>query len=129
MKPDIILANQIKGFLEEEEGMRLYETADLACKLGPCLEIGSYCGKSAVFLGAACKQNHSILFSVDHHSGSEEQQPGEEYFDPDLLDPQTGRINTFREFRKTIETAEFENTVVPLVCRSETAAPARHSVA
>ncbi len=121
MKPDIELANQIKGFLEEEEGMRLFEIASKACKLGPCLEIGSYCGKSAVFLGAACKQNNSILFSIDHHGGSEEQQPGEEYFDPDLMDPQTGRVDTFRAFRITIEKAELENTVVPLVCGSKTA--------
>jgi hypothetical protein len=75
-----------------------------------------------VYLGAACKKSNSILFSVDHHRGSEEQQPGEEYFDPDLFDPRSGQIDTFREFRKTIAAADIEDTVVPIVCRSEIAA-------
>ena len=112
----------VKGFLDEEEGRCLYETALKAGRMGPCLEIGSYCGKSTVYLGTACKENNSILFSIDHHQGSEEQQPGEEYFDPDLFNPQSGRIDTFGEFRKTIAAAEIEDHVVPIVCRSETAA-------
>ena len=116
-----ILAS-IKGFLDEEEGRCLYETALEAGRVGPCLEIGSYCGKSAVYLGSACKKSNSILYSIDHHRGSEEQQPGEEYFDPDLYEPQSGYINTFREFRKTIAEAGIEDTVVPIVCRSEVAA-------
>ena len=116
-----LIAN-VKGFLDEDEGCCLYEMALEAGRLGPCLEIGSYCGKSTLYLGAACKKNGSILFSVDHHRGSEEQQPGAEYFDPDLFDPQSGQLNTFREFRKTIESAGIEDTVVPIVCRSETAA-------
>jgi predicted O-methyltransferase YrrM len=119
---DTKLVNAIKGFLDEEEGRCLYETALEAGRLGPCLEIGSYCGKSAVYLGTACKINNSILFSIDHHRGSEEQQPGEDYFDPDLFDPQSGRIDTFREFRKTLAAAGIEETVVPLVCRSKVAA-------
>ena len=90
--------------------------------MGPCLEIGSYCGKSAVYLGAACKKCNSILFSIDHHRGSEEQQPGEEYFDPDLFDPASGLIDTLRDFRKTLASTGLEEVVVPLVCRSETAA-------
>ena len=114
--------DNIKGFLDEDEGRCLYETALAAASMGPCLEIGSYCGKSAVFLGSACKENDSILFSIDHHRGSEEQQPGEEYFDPDLFDPQSGQIDTLGKFRKTLETAGIEDVVVPVVCRSETAA-------
>ena len=116
------LARQVKGFLEPEEGLRLYELACEVSRLGPCLEIGSYCGKSAIYLGAACRNNGMILFSIDHHQGSEEQQPGEEYFDPDLYDPRSGRVDTFRELRKTIASAGFEDAVVPIVCRSEIAA-------
>jgi predicted O-methyltransferase YrrM len=116
------LLSEVKGFLDEEEGMCLYETALAASRMGPCLEIGSYCGKSTVYLATACKKNSSILFSIDHHRGSEEQQPGEEYFDPALFDPQTGRVDTLREFRKTIERAGIEDTVVPMVCPSEVAA-------
>lgn len=111
-----------KGFLAEDEGLRLYELARQASKSGPCLEIGSYCGKSSVYIGLGCKENGSTLFSIDHHRGSEEQQPGEEYFDPDLLDKDTGLIDTFRLFRKTIEETSLEDTIVPIVARSEVVA-------
>lgn len=111
----------IKGFLDAEEGDRLFSIALDASRWGPCLEIGGYCGRSTLFLGTACKQNHQILFSIDHHRGSEEQQPGEQYFDPDLYDPQNCLVDTFKEFRKTLEMARLEDTVVPMVCRSDIA--------
>lgn len=116
------LIKAIKGFLDEEEGLFLYRTALTASRQGPCLEIGSYCGKSAVYLGMGCKANQGVLFSIDHHRGSEEQQPGQEYFDPALFDQKTGRIDTFPFFRKTIEKAGLEETIVPLVCSSPLAA-------
>jgi len=122
MEIDQNLLGSVKGFLDEEEGRCLYAVALEAGRLGPCLEIGSYCGKSTLYLGAACKKSSSILFSIDHHRGSEEQQPGEQYFDPELFDPQSGQIDTFREFRKNIESAGLQDTVVPVVCRSEVAA-------
>jgi hypothetical protein len=84
--------DQVKGFLDEREAACLYRLALEAGKKGPCLEIGSYCGKSSVYLGTACKENGTVLFSLDHHTGSEEQQPGEEYFDPDLLDRESGKM-------------------------------------
>ena len=122
MEIDKELLERTKGFLDAEEGRCLYEIALEAGPLGPCLEIGSYCGKSTLYLGTACKQSNGILFSIDHHRGSEEQQPGEEYFDPDLYDPQTGRVDTFKEFKATIERGGLEDTVVPIVSRSEVAA-------
>ena len=122
MLPDHNLLKNIKGFLDEDEGRRLYEIALEAGRLGPCLEIGSYCGKSTVYMGTACREAGTILFSIDHHRGSEEQQSGQEYFDPELFDAQTGCVNTFKDFRKTIETAGLEDTVVPMVCKSEVAA-------
>lgn len=126
MQPDIQRINQIigqtKGFLDSEEGMRLFDTALKASRLGPCLEIGSYCGKSAIYLGTACKAGDTVLFSVDHHRGSEEQQPGEEYFDPELFDPRAYQMDTFPLFRNTLTLAGLEDAVVPMVCRSEIAA-------
>ncbi len=113
------LIDSIKGFLDPEEGQGLYDIALEASRMGPCLEIGSYCGKSAVYLGSACRENGEILFSVDHHRGSEEQQPGEAYFDPSLFDCATFRPNTLPLFRRTLETAGLEDTVVPIVSRSE----------
>jgi hypothetical protein len=111
--PELISAT--KGFLDEDEGRCLYEIARKASRLGPCLEIGSYCGKSTIYIGAACKTNGSIVYSIDHHRGSEEQQPGQEYFDPGLFEPQTGRVDTFQEFRNTLEKAGLEDTVVAMV--------------
>ena len=116
------LPPKIKGFLAEVEGMRLYELAREASRLGPCLEIGSYCGKATIYLGTGCKEAGSVLFSIDHHRGSEEHQPGEEYHDPDLFDPESGRMDSFREFRKTLAMASLEDTVVSIVAPSELAA-------
>ena len=118
--PELISAT--KGFLDEEEGRCLYDIAREASREGPCLEIGSYCGKSTVYIGIACKTNNGILFSIDHHRGSAEQQPGQAYFDPVLFDHETGRVDTFREFRKTLEKAGLDDTVVAIVSRSDVAA-------
>jgi len=108
--------------MDPQEGERLYQVSLEASKLGPCLEIGSYCGKSTIYLGSACKANGSVLFSIDHHRGSEEQQPGEQYFDPELFDHESGKIDTFPFFRKTLEAAGLEDTVIPMVCSSALAA-------
>ncbi|MDJ0985720.1 MAG: class I SAM-dependent methyltransferase [Desulfobacterales bacterium] len=122
MNIDRELVSATKGFLHEDEGRCLYDTALKASQLGPCLEIGSYCGKSTIYIGMACQKNSSILFSIDHHRGSEEQQPGQAYFDPVLFDPQSGRVDTFCEFRKTLQKANIEDTVVAMVSRSDVAA-------
>jgi len=116
------IVEQTKGFLDPAEGQRLYDVALEASQMGPCLEIGSYCGKSAVYLGSACRKNQQVLYSIDHHRGSEEQQPGEEYFDPDLFDDRQGKIDTLPFLRRTLAQAELEDTVVPLVCSSQVAA-------
>jgi predicted O-methyltransferase YrrM len=122
MNIDAELISATKGFLDEEEGRCLYEITLEASRLGPCLEIGSYCGKSTIYIGTACKTNNGILFAVDHHRGSEEQLPGQAYFDPALFDPEIGRVDTFRQFRKAIEKAGLEDTVVAIVSRSDVAA-------
>jgi len=124
MRINTQLLSIVKGFLDDEEGQALYRYAYEAATNGPCLEIGSYCGKSAIYIGSACKARNSILFSVDHHTGSEEQQPGEAYFDPELFDKSKNRVDTFDAFRSTLNRAGIENTVVPLVCRSQVAAHA-----
>lgn len=111
--------DKVKGFLDKREADHLYKLALKAGKNGPCLEIGSYCGKSSVFLGAACKENATVLFSIDHHGGSEEQQPGEEYFDPDLLDKEIGKIDTLKRFRQTITDFSLEDIVIPIIGRSQ----------
>jgi len=110
--------DQVKGFLEKQEAESLYQFAKKYSSIGPCLEIGSYCGKSAVYLGAAVKENNQILYSIDHHKGSEEQQPGEEFFDPDLLDKTGKGINTLPFFLETLDKADLRDNVVPIVSTS-----------
>ncbi len=110
--------------MDPEEGRRLYEIALDAGRLGPCLEVGSYCGKSTLYLGAACKATGTVLFAIDHHRGSEEHQLDEQYFDAAVYDAAAGRVDTFPTFRQTIERAQLLDTVVPLVCSSQLAARA-----
>ncbi|MDQ3981645.1 MAG: class I SAM-dependent methyltransferase, partial [Actinomycetota bacterium] len=115
-------AEAAPGFMPSEEGLALYAAA-LSAPPGPLLEIGSYCGKSAVYLGAAARERGTILYSIDHHRGSEEHQPGEGYHDPALTD-RDGRVDTLPVFRKTIEEADLDGVVVPVVARSAVVARA-----
>jgi MMP 1-O-methyltransferase len=116
---DIKILNTIKGFMDDDEAVRLFELADEAAGLGPILEIGSYCGRSAAIIGTACQKNNGILYSIDHHIGSEEQQPGEEYFDPELFDERTGGVNTLPFFLETLIKNSLEDTVIPIVSTSK----------
>ena len=113
------LIDRTKGFLDPDEGRKLYAIGQAAGRRGPGLEIGSYCGKSALYLGAGLRESGSVLFSIDHHRGSEEHQPGEEYGDDELIDPATGRVDTFRFFRQTLARGDLEQTVIPIVSPSE----------
>lgn len=119
--------DQIKGFLADDEARALYDSARAASALGPVLEIGSYCGKSTIYLGLACRQSNGTVFALDHHRGSEEHQAGEFFHDPDLYDAQAGLMDTFREFRANIRRAGLDDTVVPVVAGSEAAARHWHT--
>lgn len=114
--------DQIKGFLADDEARALYDHTLQASARGPVLEIGSYCGKSTIFLGLACLQTGSTVFALDHHRGSEEHQVGEFFHDPDLYDAGEGLMDTFREFRRNIRAANLDEVVVPVVASSEAAA-------
>ncbi len=116
-------AREAIGFMPEHEGLALYDAALEAGPRGPLLEIGSYCGKSAIYLGAAAKRTGTVLFSIDHHRGSEEHQPGWEYHDRRLVDPESGRIDTLPWFRRAIVGAGLEQWVVALVGDSAAIAP------
>ena len=116
-------AEAATGFMPAAEGLALCETAQAYAAVGPVLEVGSYCGKSAIYLAAGVRaaRARGILqqvVTVDHHRGSEEHQPGWEYHDPDLVDPATGRIDTLPRLRATLATAGVEDDVVAIVGRS-----------
>ena len=107
--------------MDEAEAKALHTISLEAALKGPIVEIGSYCGKSAYVIGTACREKKSVLFSVDHHRGSEEQQPGEEYFDPDLFDKKLSRVNTLPFFQETLNRTGLEDVVLPIVASSFTA--------
>ena len=113
-------ARAAKGFMPEDEGDLLYDVAVRALADGPGLEVGTYCGKSAVYLGAAARVAGSTVFTVDHHRGSEENQAGWEFHDPTLADPEFGRLDTLPAFRHTIKDAGLEDEVIAVVGRSTT---------
>jgi predicted O-methyltransferase YrrM len=109
----------VKGFMDPKEGEALHA----ACRASvgperPALEIGAYCGKSAIYLGLACRAAGARLFSVDHHRGSEENQPGWDYHDPELWDAEAGALDTLPAFRRNIRAAGLEDVVIPMVGRS-----------
>jgi predicted O-methyltransferase YrrM len=108
--------------MPEDEGQFLFECAAEAGARGPLLEVGTYCGKSAIYLGAAARLTGSTVFTVDHHRGSEENQAGWEHHDPSLVDPELGLMDTLPVFRRTIAAAGLEDEVVALVGRSTTVA-------
>ncbi len=118
--PDNI--DSIKGFLATAEGEALYRHSAAASRLGPALEIGSYCGKSTIYIGLGCRESQSTVFALDHHRGSEEHQPGEFFHDPELYDAELAAFDSFREFRRNIERAGLRDTVVPVVAGSAAAA-------
>jgi predicted O-methyltransferase YrrM len=116
------VALDCKGFLDDDEGMRLFELGRDHAALGPVIEIGSYCGKSSVYLGSGVRETGGTLVCVDHHRGNEEQQPGELYHDSDLYDPEAGRLDSLLTLRKTLREAGLEETVAVLVTSSTQAA-------
>ena len=118
----LALARAARGFMPDAEGLALHRLARERLPHGPVVEIGTYCGKSAVYLGAAAREVGGVVFTVDHHRGSEENQAGWEHHDPTLVDPDTGRMDTLPFFRRTIEEAGLEDVVVAVVGASATVA-------
>ena len=111
--------DDVRGFLPDHEGQQLFEWARQVSPIGPLLEIGSYCGRSTIWLGQAAKAHDTVVFALDHHRGSEEHQPGESHHDEALVDT-SGRFDSFGEFRRNIAAAGLEDTVIPIVAISET---------
>jgi predicted O-methyltransferase YrrM len=124
MPPELLVhARAAKGFMPEDEGEFLHRTALTHLALGPALEVGTYCGKSAIYLGAAAREACGVVFTVDHHRGSEENQAGWEYHDASVVDEEFGLMDTLPTFRKTIARAGLEDEVIAIVGRSTTLAP------
>ena len=129
----VVLARSTRGFMPDDEGAALLEAAlragrafaggrRRAAARPAFVEIGAWCGKSTVYLGAAAEAAGAVLFSVDHHHGSEENQAGWEHHDGDLVDPSDGRLDTLPHWRRAVAGAGLESTVVGVVGDSPTVA-------
>jgi predicted O-methyltransferase YrrM len=110
-----LAAEQARGFMPADEGLALYETAARYARVGPIAEVGTYCGKSTIYLAAAARQAGQLVVTVDHHRGSEEIQPGWEHHDAELMDPATGRMDSLPFFRATLAAAGLEEHVVAVI--------------
>lgn len=108
--------------MPEDEGLALNRAGRAIGSVGPLLEIGSYCGKSALYLGSAARDAGTVLFTIDHHRGSQETQPGWAHHDPAVVDPATGRIDTLPFLRRTVSDAGLDDAVILVVGESTTVA-------
>ncbi|WP_418956781.1 class I SAM-dependent methyltransferase [Streptomyces tritici] len=119
-EPEILSAfESAKGFMPVKEGLALYEAAAEAAGLGlPLLEVGTYCGRSTILLADVARRAGVAAVTVDHHRGSEEQQPGWEYHDPTVVDAEVGLMDTLPTFRRTLRKAGLEEHVIAVVGRS-----------
>jgi predicted O-methyltransferase YrrM len=121
------LALRTEGFMPANEGDALFMAALEAARAvpgAPLVEIGSYCGRSTVWLGAAAQVTGTVVFTVDHHRGSEEMQAGWEHHDASLVDPADGRMDSLPRLRATLAEGGLEEHVVAIVGTS--ANVARH---
>lgn len=119
-----------QGFMPADEGDALYTAAVAAGRSLPglaFLEVGSYCGRSTVWLGGAARECGTVVFAVDHHRGSEENQAGWEHHDPTVVDARIGKMDTLPFFRATIHDAGLEDVVVAVVGSSPAVARAWHT--
>jgi predicted O-methyltransferase YrrM len=121
---DLDSARAARGFMPDAEGLVLHRAAVGAAPCGAMLEVGGYCGKSAVYIGSAAREHDGVLFSIDHHRGSEENQPGQLYCDAAVIDRRTGRIDSLPHLRRTLEDAGLEDWVIVVV--GDSMSVARH---
>ena len=108
-------ARSARGFMPHDEGLCLYQTVLEITVQGPIVEVGSYCGKSAIYMGAAAAETGSVVFTIDHHRGSEEMQEGWEHHDGEVVNRDTGRIDSLPALRRNLEESGLEGSVVPIV--------------
>jgi MMP 1-O-methyltransferase len=111
-------AEAAKGFMPPAEGEALCSAAAAYAAAGPIVEIGTYCGKSTIYLAAVAEQTGQVVVTVDHHRGSEENQPGWEYHDTSLVDPAVGLLDTLPSFRSTLAATGLESHVIAIVGKS-----------
>ena len=111
----------VKGFLSDKEAKKLQELFLKVHHLGSVLEIGTYCGKSALNFSDIAKDVNGLIYTVDHHTGSEEHQYGEEYHDSELFDERLKKFNTLPEFLNNLKFKKMAKFIIPIIDNSQNA--------
>ena len=115
--------DNLKGFMPSHEGLALTKWAEKFSYYGPALEIGTFGAKSALYIAAGSSIHDELVYTIDHHSGSEEHQLGEEYFDPEIYDKKLGRVNTVPLMQTNLQQFDESNLVVPIIANANSIAP------
>ena len=115
--------NNLKGFMPSHEGLALTKWAEEFSHYGPALEIGTFGAKSALYIAAGSSILNQLVYTIDHHSGSEEHQLGEEYFDPEIYDEKLGRVNTVPLMQSNLQQFDESKWVVPILANANSVAP------
>ena len=115
--------DNLKGFMPNHEGLALTKWAEKFSYYGPALEIGTFGAKSALYIAAGSSIHDQLVYTIDHHSGSEEHQLGEEYFDPEIYDKKLGRVNTVPLMQANLQQFDESNWVVPIIANANSIAP------
>ncbi|MDC0207964.1 class I SAM-dependent methyltransferase [Pseudomonadota bacterium] len=119
--------DNLKGFMPSHEGLALTKWAEKFSQYGPALEIGTFGAKSALYIAAGSSIHDQLVYTIDHHSGSEEHQLGEEYFDPEIYDKKLGRVNTVPLMQTNLQQFDESNLVVPIIANANSIAPSWRS--
>ena len=114
--------NNLKGFMPQHEGEALAKWAEKFSSMGPALEIGTFGGKSSLYIAAGLSVNEQLVFTIDHHKGSEEHQTGEDYFDPDIYDALLGRVNTVPLMQSNLSMFEESKYIIPIIANANSLA-------
>ena len=113
----------LKGFMPSHEGQALTKWAKKFSQHGPALEIGTFGGKSALYIAAGISTNNQLIYTIDHHLGSEEHQLGEEYFDSDIYDNHLGRVNTVPLMQANLQQFDESKWIIPIIADANVLAP------
>ena len=113
----------LKGFMPSHEGQALTKWAKKFSQHGPALEIGTFGAKSALYIAAGISTNNQLIYTIDHHLGSEEHQLGEEYFDSDIYDNHLGRVNTVPLMQENLQQFDESKWIIPIIADANVLAP------
>lgn len=107
------MVKDVEGWLTKREGEFLYRMAREVSGKGAIVEIGSFKGKSTIYLAWGAKDgSRAKVYAIDPHAGTESYK---EWLG-------VGETWAFDEFLKNIEVAGVDDIVVPIVKTSQEAA-------